>query len=234
MVFEKGDVNFQIYDLPESRSAPGAGVVSSSRRNMLSPDGRVMMAQRTVFGLVDNGSGQEFNSEHTSCDAISMDTGCVQYSGDAEQCVGSWNEGAWRLQDGSALKIVDLPMTPQKLSAAFKATSVEQRPDILTMYMYMGVGSYLSCYPPEKNVAALNDIGFYLSESGDHRVAIELYKSLLKVAPDRIPLKLNMADSLWATDQKNEARKFYQGYKKAMVATGNQHKVPQRVDEREK
>ena len=58
---------------------------------------------------------------------------------------------------------------------------------------------------------------------------MQVYKQLLILAPDRVPLKLNTADSLWALGGKNEAKSFYAAYLDAMLKKGAANKVPARV-----
>jgi tetratricopeptide (TPR) repeat protein len=96
----------------------------------------------------------------------------------------------------------------------------------------MGVDSYMSCAPSEKNVAEYNDIGFFLAQGGENEAAMEFYKNLLRVAPDRIPLKINIADSLFALGKQKDARDYYLAYRNAMIAKGSLDKVPARVDAR--
>lgn len=81
----------------------------------------------------------------------------------------------------------------------------------------MGVSSYMACYPPEKSISEYNDIGFYFTQGGEHLLAMQIYKRLLTLAPDRVPLKLNVADSLWALGKHNEAKPYYIAYREAML-----------------
>jgi hypothetical protein len=43
---------------------------------------------------------------------------------------------------------------------------------------------------------------------------------------------LNIADSLWRLDRKEEAQRYYREYRDAMSADGKAQKIPQRVIER--
>jgi hypothetical protein len=43
---------------------------------------------------------------------------------------------------------------------------------------------------------------------------------------------LNIADSLWRLDRKDEAQRYYSQYRDAMSADGKTQKIPQRVVER--
>jgi len=43
---------------------------------------------------------------------------------------------------------------------------------------------------------------------------------------------LNIADSLWRLDRKDEAQRYYSQYRDAMSADGKAQKIPKRVVER--
>ena len=43
---------------------------------------------------------------------------------------------------------------------------------------------------------------------------------------------LNMADSLWRLNRKDEAQRYYREYGEAMSAAGKAQKIPQRAIER--
>ncbi|MEB0043806.1 MULTISPECIES: hypothetical protein [unclassified Pseudomonas] len=83
-----------------------------------------------------------------------------------------------------------------------------------------------------ENISEYNDIGFYFSQDDEHILAMEIYKQLLILAPDRVPLKLNIADSLWTLGRKNEVKSFYAAYLDAMLKKGAANKVPARVEAR--
>ena len=90
----------------------------------------------------------------------------------------------------------------------------------------------MACYPPEKNISEYNDIAFYFAQGGEHLLAMQIYNRLLAVAADRVPLKLNVADSLWVLGKHDEAKPYYAEYRKAMRKKGVESKVPKRVEER--
>ncbi|MEF9673307.1 tetratricopeptide repeat protein [Pseudomonas sp. PCH446] len=223
---------FRLYDLPVVDPLPGFGIIATSNAEALSPDKKIIMLQRTQFGLVTNEQGQEVNSEHTSCDALSLVDGCIAYSGSAEKCSGVWMGDKWKVDGGDVLNLSAPPIPPRSLIGQMSGSSPEERVDGLEAYMFMGVGSYMSCYPPARNISEFNDIGFYFAQGGEHRIAMEVYRRLLKVAPDRIPLKLNVADSLWALGQIDEAKSFYKSYNDAMFKKRGADKIPKRVSDR--
>ena len=96
----------------------------------------------------------------------------------------------------------------------------------------MGVSSYMACYPPEWNIPEYNNIGFYLAQDGEHLLAMQIYSILLKLAPDRTPLKINVADTLWALNKQDDAKSLYTSYRDAMLKQGRGSKIPTRVNER--
>lgn len=100
--------------------------------------------------------------------------------------------------------------------------------------MFMGIPSYMACYPPGENVAEYNDLAYFFSEGGEHLIAMQIYEKLLTLAPDRIPLKLNVADSLWALGRRDESVNYYVSYRDAMLKKGLGNKIPSRVEERVK
>ncbi|WP_141099369.1 tetratricopeptide repeat protein [Pseudomonas nitroreducens] len=86
--------------------------------------------------------------------------------------------------------------------------------DLLRKENYAAIESYLSSdriekllqkYPlTSKNATLYNDIGYSLSESGKKDLAISLLLKVEKIAPQRIPLLINIADTLWESDPKRE------------------------------
>lgn len=84
---------------------------------------------------------------------------------------------------------------------------------------------------PAQNVQAYNDWGFYLAEGGKDELALKFYRGVEAVGK-RTVLMLNIADSLWRLDRKDEAQRYYGQYRDAMSAEGKARKIPQRVVER--
>lgn len=77
----------------------------------------------------------------------------------------------------------------------------------------------------------LNDYGYFLQENGNHKDAIKMMNAVLKVLPDRPPVYLNLADSLWATNQRPEAKQMYAKYKE-LSQKDHAKSIPARVIER--
>lgn len=232
VVYSGLDGGFGIYD---SMSADGTGagsVVANFSTGALSPDKRFLMVLRTVSGQASDGSGKSVNSKQSYCDMVDLSTGCVSASGWKEQCEGFWDEGKWKIAEGGDI-LSGKTLPPHDLldSVASDKTSKSRMLNYRDK-VYMGIDSYSQCYPPVNWVREYNDIGYYLANIGDHTDAIDIYKKVMLAAPSRTPLKLNMADSMWAIGKKNEAKKYYDDYKKAMSSEGGSGKIPSRVNER--
>ncbi len=194
------------------------GIVVSSSIDMVSPGKRYVMVQRTNAGEVIDEEGNRIISSQAYCDAVSLETGCVKNVGSALQCDGAWQGQKWKITTGETFDFLTGGMSPQYLlSEVANVASSESRSDSLRDSFFMGVSSYMACYPPEKSISEYNDIGFYFTQGGEHLLAMQIYKRLLTLAPDRVPLKLNVADSLWALGKHNEAKPYYIAYREAML-----------------
>jgi tetratricopeptide (TPR) repeat protein len=157
----------------------------------------------------------------------------VTWTGDADQCLGEWKGDIRYGQNNEPLVFLPPTSSPKQLRDRIaRLTDKKYGVGALVDTLYMGVDSYMSCAPGEKNIAEYNDIGFFLAQGGQHEAAMEFYKNLLHVAPDRIPLKINIADSLFALGKYKDARDYYLAYRNAMIAKGSLDKVPARVDAR--
>jgi hypothetical protein len=97
--------------------------------------------------------------------------------------------------------------------------------------VFLSPESYMACHPPAQNVQAYNDLGFYLAEGGKDELALKFYRGVEAVGK-RTVLMLNIADSLWRLDRKDEAQRYYSQYRDAMSADGKAQKIPQRAVER--
>lgn len=82
-----------------------------------------------------------------------------------------------------------------------------------------------------KNASLYNDIAYSLSQAGEKKRAIKLMLDIEKIAPERAPLLLNIADSLWEIDPKR-AKTYYERYISKMKSMGTERKIPPRVIER--
>jgi len=88
--------------------------------------------------------------------------------------------------------------------------------------------------PVSKYIPALNDYGYFLQRDGDLDDAIALYRSLLKRDPNRTPAYLDLANALWDTGKKSEAKKYYVIYDTRMRTAGKGKWVQAVVHERMK
>jgi hypothetical protein len=200
---------------------------------MVSPDKKYVIVQRTNAGETVDEQGKNVISEQAYCDVVSLENGCVENIGSVNQCDGAWQGQNWKVAAGEIFDFSKGGVPPRQLiSKVSNLSSDEFRASSLRDWIFMGVPSYMACYPPEKNISEYNDIGFYFAQGGEHLLAMQIYNKLLSFAPDRVPLKLNVADSLWALGKQEEAKSFYADYRESMLKKGTANKVPARVEER--
>ncbi|WP_165682047.1 tetratricopeptide repeat protein [Metapseudomonas otitidis] len=115
--------------------------------------------------------------------------------------------------------------------------------ETLEKYSAETAGKYLSKhlikslfdnYPlTKKNAPLYNDIGYVLVEAKKMKQALSILLPIKEVAPDRIPLYLNIADAYWPT-QKELAQKYYEDYQALMIKKGKREQIPERVKTRAK
>lgn len=231
--YESPKAAFRIYGLPGKLGGVSSGTSVSTDLDMVSPDKHFVIVQRTASGLVSNEEGKDVESDQAFCDVVSLDTGCVEYSGGIAQCDGNWDGNRWKMSSGGYLDLSKSAMPPRKLiSEISKLSSNQARSNSLRDLMYMGPKSYMACFPPEENISQYNDLGFYFAQGGEHALAMQIYNRLLTVSPERIPLQLNVADSLWALGKQGAAKSYYSAYRDAMQKKGSESKIPQRVSDR--
>ncbi|WP_397449498.1 tetratricopeptide repeat protein [Pseudomonas sp. NA-150] len=218
--YSNGQHEFDVYGV----------VAADANSEALSPDKSKVFVQRVEFGEVTDQDGVTLNTENQYCDLLSMDTGCVMLSRPAEFCSGSWSGSVWRTEEGDSIKLGLETESPRELLKTIaKLKTNENRMRFIERAMYMGVESYLACYPPSDDPSGVNDIGFYLAEGGGDKNALLLFRSVESVAPDRIVLKVNIADSLWSVGRKAEAYRYYTMYREAMKNAGKSNAIPARV-----
>jgi len=199
----------------------------------LSPDKKTLLLDPVSFGMLSVESGEEKLVSQQHCDVISMETGCVLAERSASFCVGKWVGNQWVSNDGEVFNPALETKPPKDLLrhvvdielAQSRAESIEWS------LSFLSPESYMACHPPAQNVQAFNDLGFYLAEGGNDEFALKFYRGVEAVGK-RTVLMLNMADSLWRLDRKEEARRYYSEYREAMSAAGKIQKIPQRVVER--
>lgn len=226
--FSKANGSFDIYEGGVGSSV-GLGINSDS----LSPSKKFALIQRSVFGELS--SGQQVDvTENSYCDMVSMDTGCVLLSRSAEACSGSWKGASWSTDGGDVIEPKLETISPGSLvKSIVTIANPSSRGLAVKDQLFMGAESYMSCYPANKNVQALNDIGFYLAQAGDDSSALKIYRELEMVGK-RTVLMLNIADSLWSLKKTSEAAEYYKKYSDSMIAEGKAGKIPPRVNERVK
>jgi hypothetical protein len=201
--------------------------------DLLSPDKKTLLVNRDVYGVLSGPDGEDIPTQRTYCDVISMETGCVLLQRDARFCSGKWVGNRWTSDDGEVLKPDMEALSPQALlrqvsgiqPAQSRAESIEWN------LLFMSADAYMACHPPARNVQALNDLGFFLAEGGNDALALEFYRGVEPVGK-RTVLMLNMADSLWRLNRKDEAQRYYSEYGEAMKMAGKAQRIPPRVAER--
>jgi hypothetical protein len=106
---------------------------------------------------------------------------------------------------------------------------------------YEAIKSYLSSeriqlllegFPVSKStVVAYNDIGYALGQAGETSLGYQVLERVEQVSPDRIVLKLNIADVLWLTE-KDKSKVYYNEYIDLMKKAGKETLIPAVVFER--
>ncbi len=81
------------------------------------------------------------------------------------------------------------------------------------------------------NVPLYNNLGFALVEAGGLKSGYSLLKKVETITPDRLVLKLNLADALWLLDR-SKSIPYYQAYALRMGQSDKGDKIPPRVLER--
>lgn len=90
----------------------------------------------------------------------------------------------------------------------------------------------LAGYVTSKNVAVMNNLGFYLQLAKNNRAAAVILDAVVKQFPGRLVAKLNLADAYWELDHKAVAIKYYASYMRQMVREGKAKKIPERAQMR--
>jgi len=211
----------------------GSDVGAEGHSDWLSPDKKTLLLDPVSFGMLSVENDEEKLVSQQHCDVISMETGCVLAERSASFCVGKWVGNQWVSNDGEVFNPALETKPPKDLLrhvvdielAQSRAESIEWS------LSFLSPESYMACHPPAQNVQAFNDLGFYLAEGGNDEFALKFYRGVEAVGKRTVSM-LNMADSLWRLDRKEEARRYYSEYREAMSAAGKIQKIPQRVVER--
>lgn len=199
----------------------------------LSPDKKTLLVNQAVYGLVVGQDGEDIPTEQTRCDVISMETGCVLLQRVARFCAGKWVGNSWTSDDGEVLSpAMETPSPKELLKQVSSIEPVQSRAGAIEWSLsFVSPDAYMACHPPTNNVQSFNDLGFYLAEGGNDALALEFYRGVEAVGK-RTVLMLNMADSLWRLNRKDEAQRYYREYGEAMSAAGKAQKIPRRAVER--
>lgn len=106
---------------------------------------------------------------------------------------------------------------------------------------YDAIKSYLSTERLERlnldyplgpsTVVAYNDFGYALAQAGEYDKAYRLLAQVEKNFPDRVVLKLNIADVLWEMD-KARSTVYYKSYVDLMTKAGKTKLIPAKAIER--
>jgi len=84
----------------------------------------------------------------------------------------------------------------------------------------------------DKFIEAVNDYGFLMDEGGKSKDAVSVLKYIVKMAPERIPAYLNLADALYKTGNREDAKKYYKSYVELMKKDGRDKEIPKSVYDR--
>jgi len=85
------------------------------------------------------------------------------------------------------------------------------------------------------DVAAMNDKAYYLEQFKCYKTSSFILEKVLAKEPERVVAWLNLGDSYWGQNKKEEAQKAYKKYVTLMKKQNKDlNKIPQRVNERTK
>lgn len=88
---------------------------------------------------------------------------------------------------------------------------------------------YAEFLPFGDYITAINDYGFLMEQAGKAGEAVKILTYVVKIAPDRIPAHLNLADALYKSNRKNEAAPEYRQYVELMKKEGKASMIPARA-----
>lgn len=85
------------------------------------------------------------------------------------------------------------------------------------------------------DIAAMNDKAYYLEQFKCYKASTFILDKVLEKEPERVVAWLNLGDSYWGQNKKEEAQKAYEKYVTLMKKQNKDlNKIPQRVNERTK
>lgn len=82
------------------------------------------------------------------------------------------------------------------------------------------------------NVEYYNNIAFYFSKIKKHEESIFLLNKIISLFPSRTVAYINLGDSFWDMDKKEDALQNYRFYIELMTKQNKQSKIPQRIRNR--
>ncbi len=82
------------------------------------------------------------------------------------------------------------------------------------------------------NVHEVNNIAYYLEQSGQYSESVFLLERILKKFPNRTVAYINLGDAYWGLGKQKQAKEAYEKYIELMKTNGKESKIPQRVYER--
>lgn len=223
-----GGKEFSIYTL-NARPNKYPGVSIEVPKKYISPQNNYLAIHRTEYGSVWGSTKEAQRTEKSHCDIIDLSNGCVMLTRPSEYCSGTWNDEVWITDDGEKIEPAIETPSPNQILENLKPLNLTSKATAIREYLFMGAESYMACHSPRKNIQPLNDIGYYLSENGDTFNALKIFRALEAVAPSRIVLKLNIADTLWSEGKLDESKKYYFEYSEQMKQQGKSKIIPQRV-----
>jgi hypothetical protein len=83
-------------------------------------------------------------------------------------------------------------------------------------------------------MAPLNDYGFFLQESGDHKDAVEVFELVIREDSSRAVTYLNGADSYWGMKDLTQAKSMYRKYCEVMKSQKKESGITRRAIDRAK
>lgn len=103
------------------------------------------------------------------------------------------------------------------------------RKTVSTMDDFLSSASKSSALYGSFNIAANNDLGFFLEKANRAAEAIPVLEKVIGFDPTRTSAYLNLADAYFKTGDKTKAKANYQKYVELMDKAGKGTKVPARV-----
>ncbi|MEN9306529.1 MAG: hypothetical protein RL173_461 [Fibrobacterota bacterium] len=103
------------------------------------------------------------------------------------------------------------------------------RKTVSTMDVFLSSASKSSALYGSFNVAANNDLGFFLEQANRAAEAIPVLEKVVGFDPTRTPAYLNLADAYAKSSDKAKAKVNYQKYVELMEKGGKGAKIPARV-----